>query len=151
MYDDIYDAMKKGGVAKELDDWVYQYREGHIVSEDDATRYGQKTKHVLTHPERVLFVDEVGANTSQKQDGNIGGRKLLVARGTRPQERNAYNDCHFTTLGFTAADGAPVMCCVIVAAKTLTAFEASGINYPSEDFLENDTLEGKATRDEYKI
>jgi hypothetical protein len=52
------------------------------VSEDDATRYGQKEKHVLTHPERVLFVDEVGANTSQKQDVNIGGRKLLVARGT---------------------------------------------------------------------
>jgi hypothetical protein len=25
-------------------------------------------QHVLTHLERVLFVDEVGSNTSQKQD-----------------------------------------------------------------------------------
>jgi hypothetical protein len=136
MYDDIYDGMTKVGVAKEFEDWVYQDIEGNVVSEDDATRYGQNTKHVLTHPERVLFVDKFGANTSKKQDGNIGGRKLLVARGTRLQERNAYNDCHFTVLGVTTADGAPVMCCVIVAAKTLTSFEASGIHYLSEDFLE---------------
>jgi hypothetical protein len=47
MYDDIYDAMTKGGIAKELVDWVYQDRKGNIVSEDDLTRYGQKTKHVL--------------------------------------------------------------------------------------------------------
>jgi hypothetical protein len=98
----------------------------------------------------VLFVDEVGGNTSQKQNRNIGGRKLLLARGTRPQEPNAYNDCRFTLLGFTTADGAPVMWCVIVAAKTLTAFEASGIHYLSEDFLENGTLEGKSTKDELK-
>jgi hypothetical protein len=31
MYDDIYDDMMTGGVAKELDDWVYQDREGNIV------------------------------------------------------------------------------------------------------------------------
>jgi hypothetical protein len=98
----------------------------------------------------VLFVDEVGANTSQKQDGNIGRRKFLVARGKLPQECNAYNDCHFTVLVFTAADGAPVIFCAIIAAKTLTTFEASGINDMSEDFLENSTLEGKSTKDEYK-
>jgi hypothetical protein len=131
MYDDIYYAMTKGVAAKELDNWVYQDREGKIVSEDESTRYGQKTKHVPTHPERVLFVDGVGSNTSQKQDENIGGRKFIVARGTRPQERNAYTYWHFTVLVFTAADGAHVMCCVIIAAKTLTAFEASGINYLS--------------------
>jgi hypothetical protein len=124
-------------------------RKGNIVSEDDATRYGQETKHVLTHPERMLFVDEVGANTIQKQVGNIGGRKFLVARGMRPQERNAYNICNFTVLEFTAVVGAPVMCCIIVAAKTLTTFEASGIHYLSEDVLENGTLEEKATKDEY--
>jgi hypothetical protein len=120
---------------------VYQYKEGNIVSEDDGMRYGRKTKQILTHPKRVLFVDEVGANTSQKQDGHIGGRTLVLARGTQPQELNAYNYFHFTVLGFTAANGAPVMCCVIVIAKNLTTFEASGINYLSEDFLMNGTLE----------
>jgi hypothetical protein len=80
-------------------------------------------------------VDKVGANTSQKQDGNIDGRNFVVARGTRPQERNAYNDCQFTIIGFTAATGGAVMCAVIVAAKHLTVFEASGINYLSEDDL----------------
>jgi hypothetical protein len=109
MYDDIYDIMVKAGVAKELDDWEHQDREGNIVSEDNPKRFGRATKHVLTHPERVLCVDEVGANASHKQDGNIGGHKLVVARGTRPQERNAYTDCHFTVLGFTADNG-PLPC-----------------------------------------
>jgi hypothetical protein len=94
MYHDIYDAMGKVGLKKELYHWVYQDREGNIVSEDDPKRFGRATTHVLTHPERVLFVDEVGSNTSQKQDGNIGGRKLDVARGTRPEKQNAYTDCH---------------------------------------------------------
>jgi hypothetical protein len=33
-------------------------------------------------------VDEVGENTSQKQDGNIGEGTLVVVRGNRPQEKN---------------------------------------------------------------
>jgi hypothetical protein len=85
----------------------------------------------------------------EQQDGHIGGRKLVVARGTRPHEHNAYNDCHFTALGFTTANGAPVMCCVIVAAKTLTAFEASGINYLIKDLLMDGALEENATKDEF--
>jgi hypothetical protein len=59
MYDAIYTTIAKAGVVKELDDWVYQDREGNIVSEDDPQRFGRATKHVLTHPGRVLFVDEV--------------------------------------------------------------------------------------------
>jgi hypothetical protein len=63
---------------------------------------------------------------------------------------NAYNDFHITMRGFTAANVAPAMYCVIVAAKTLTASEASGINYLSEDFLAEGTLEGKEKKDEFK-
>jgi hypothetical protein len=47
--------------------------------------YGRKTKHLLTHPECVLCVNEVGANTSQKQDGHIGGRKLVVEKERGPK------------------------------------------------------------------
>jgi hypothetical protein len=131
MYDDIHVT-----VEKELDYWVYQDIEVNFVLEDDPHRFDRATKHVLTHPEQVLFVDEVGANTSQKQDRNIGGRKLVVAHGTWPHERNSYTDCHFTVLGFTAANGTRVVCAVVVTAKHLTAFEATGINYLSKYYLQ---------------
>jgi hypothetical protein len=35
MFDGIYDTMAKAGVAKELDKWIYQDRQGNIVLEDD--------------------------------------------------------------------------------------------------------------------
>jgi hypothetical protein len=68
----------------------------------------------------VLFVDEVRANTSQKQYGNIGGRKFFATRGTCPQEKKAYSDCQFTVLGFTIVNGVPIMCALIIAAKKTT-------------------------------
>jgi hypothetical protein len=60
-------------------------------------------KFKLTHPERVLFVDDVGHNISQKQDERISGRRLIINRVTRSQEQSSYSDCHFIILGFTAA------------------------------------------------
>ena len=56
---------------------------------------------------------------SQTKDGNIGGQKLLCGKEQRPQQRSATKDAHFTVLGFTAANGLPVMCAIIFAAKEL--------------------------------
>jgi hypothetical protein len=95
-------------------------------------------------------VDEVGKNTTQKQDGQIGGQKLVVAKGTRSQERISYNDCHFTVIGFTAVSGEPTMCAVSVATKRLTTFEASGFNPLSDDMDEPGTLEDKRMNKKYK-
>ena len=47
-------------------------------------------------PELSLFVDDVGANMSQQEDGNIGGEKLLVAKDERALCQSAMNNCHFT-------------------------------------------------------
>jgi hypothetical protein len=83
LYDDIFTTMVRAGVTMELPKHVFQDKEGNTFLYDDPKRLGRKTKYKLTHPERVLFVDEVGENTSQKQDGHIGGRKLVVfAKGT---------------------------------------------------------------------
>jgi hypothetical protein len=89
----------------------------------------------------VLFVDEVGANTSQKEDGNIRGSKFVVVRGMRPQEWNSYSDSYLTVLGLTVANDAPIVCAVIVTVKQLTVLEASGINYLSENLMKAVTLE----------
>ncbi len=33
---------------------------------------------ILTRPDYVVFVDEVGSNTSQERDGALGGEKKLL-------------------------------------------------------------------------
>jgi len=76
----------------------------------------------------VIFVDEVGGNTSQELDGAVGGQKKIVPRGTVPKETAATNTNHFTMLGFTAADGEPVMCALIMKGKTIKADAITGID-----------------------
>jgi hypothetical protein len=41
------------------------------------------TKYILNRPNYLVFVDEVGDNASQKDDGNIGGTKYVVRRKNR--------------------------------------------------------------------
>jgi hypothetical protein len=50
---------------------------GNIVT-DEADMYGRPTKYHLTHPEKLIFVDEVGDNTSQANDGNRTGTKYVT-------------------------------------------------------------------------
>jgi hypothetical protein len=55
-----------------------------------------KVDSVHTHPDYVLFVDEVGNNTNQKKYGHIGGGKYLCERGTTPKAICSTKDAHFT-------------------------------------------------------
>jgi hypothetical protein len=65
----------------------------------------------------VVFVNEVGSNTSQEGDGALGGERKIVGRGSVPRESATTNDNHFTVLGFTAATGEPIMCAMIVSRR----------------------------------
>jgi len=69
----------------------------------------------------VFFVDEVGCNTSQKNDGNNGGQKFLVEADQRALLRSSFGDCHFTVLGFTNGRGEPVCCVIILAGSEINA------------------------------
>jgi hypothetical protein len=60
--------------------------------ENEADVYGRKMKYLLRHPEKLLFVDEVGDNISKKGDGNAGGHKFIVAPATIAQVRNSFKD-----------------------------------------------------------
>ena len=78
MYEKVYESMVNCGIAVKSEDepqWLNRNGEP-VAKEEDA--YGKKTQHSLVHPDKVLFVDEVGCNTSQKYDGNIGGKKFLI-------------------------------------------------------------------------
>ena len=65
---------------------------------------------------------------SQKNDGNIGGEKFLVCPDSQAQIQLAFEDCHFTILGFTAATGEPVLCAIVLASKTMKMNFIMGVN-----------------------
>jgi hypothetical protein len=82
---------------------------------DPMLMYGRPTKYRMLHPERCLFVDEVGCNTNQKVDGYIGGERFVLAKDQTESGCVGTNtDIHFTVLAFTAGTGEPVMCAVIM-------------------------------------
>jgi len=70
-------AMVDCGITIRRDTEVMLKITGEITTNEHKA-YGQKTKYVLTHAKMVLFAAEVGNNTSQKNDGNIGGQKFVV-------------------------------------------------------------------------
>jgi hypothetical protein len=69
MYSGVYAAMVKSRVAVELEEEVMVRLDGTITTNKDE-QARRKTKYILTRPEFIFFVDEVGCNTSQKNDGN---------------------------------------------------------------------------------
>jgi hypothetical protein len=117
MYDEIYKDFCNGGIAVEHPEAMWRNEKGEVVELEEQA-FGLKSSYELIHPDWLLFVDEVGSNTSQAKDGNVGGQLYLCSVDGRPQQRAATKDAHFTVLGFTAASGEPVMCAVIFAAKT---------------------------------
>ncbi len=80
----------------------------------------------LIHPEWLVFVDEVGSNTSQPKDGKFGGQTYLCTKEGHAQQIATMKNAHFTHLGFTAANGKPIMCAIIFAAKAMKDEEITG-------------------------
>jgi hypothetical protein len=72
MYNEVYAAMVIAGVATELAEPIWVNKEQEETSEEEA--FGRKVTHLLTRPDYVVFVDEVGSNLSQEGDGAVGGR-----------------------------------------------------------------------------
>jgi hypothetical protein len=87
-----------------------------------------KSRYYLDKPEYLVFVDEVGNNTNQEKDGNIGGEKFLCISKERAQQRASTKDAHFSVLGFTCGNGQPIMCAIIFAAKQIDPLWVQGID-----------------------
>jgi hypothetical protein len=117
MYEEIYRDLFSAGLAIEHPEALWLNEKGEVVELEEQA-FGIKSKFELIHPDWLIFVDEVGSNTSQVKDGQVGGQLYLCCVDRRPQQRAATKDAHFTVLGFTAASREPLMCAVIFAAKT---------------------------------
>jgi hypothetical protein len=107
-------------------------RHGKIFQTEEEA-YGRKTKYLLKHPEKLIFVDEVGKNILQKGDDNARGQQLAVTTDMISQVRNSFKDNNFMVLGFTAADGCPVMCAIIIAPSKLHVTDVTWFNPLSMD------------------
>ena len=83
MYDLIYEQMINAGIAVELPEeeqyWVDKDGE-ELDSDENAV--GLKVKVRITHPEWLLFGDEVGTDISQKDDGHVGGQRFVSQKIT---------------------------------------------------------------------
>ena len=127
MYHLVYTQMVNAGVARWLPDSEQYYvnDEGEKV-ESALDSVGLKVEVEITHPEWILFGDEVGTDISQKDDGNVGGQKFVSKKGSRANIKSSHKDGRFTLIGLTAATGDPVMCIMIFAAEELTFEQRMG-------------------------
>jgi hypothetical protein len=79
MYNDIYNEMSLNGIARKLDNTVKLNKDGDIV-EHAHEAFALPTRYDLIRPDRLVFVDKVGSNTSQLKDGsNVGGELFLCS------------------------------------------------------------------------
>jgi len=127
MYDLVYEQMVAAGVARCLppDEHYWVNGNGEKTNcESDAC--GLKVTIDITHPEWIIFGDEVGTDISQKDDGHVGGQKFVTAKGTRANIKSSHADGRFTAIGLTAASGDPVMAIVIFATKELSFIQRMG-------------------------
>jgi hypothetical protein len=120
MYHECCEKMVESKIAIKTaeENWLDKYG---VVVEEEHLAFGRKTKYQMIQPNYLVFVDEVGDNTSQKDDGNIAGTKYIVGRKNRALMRAAQNDYHFTMLGFSLANGRPILCVIIVACIEIDA------------------------------
>ena len=141
MYDLVYEQMDEAGVLQDLEEPVWLNLAGEIVA-SEAEAFGEKVTQTVKHPDYVLFVDEVGNNTNMKDDGRVGGERLLKGRGETAEVTAATSEAHFTVLGFTAATGEPEMCAIIFAASELTQELQFGIDVRAPMVEGDDSLRG---------
>jgi hypothetical protein len=147
MYNEVYSNLVASRLAVKHNDAIWRNAAGDVVPENESL--GCQSAYELIHPEWLVFVDEVGSNTSQTKDGRVGGQTYLCMKEGRPQQRAATKDAHFTVLGFTAANGKPLMCAIIFAAKSLKEEWRLGFNpfvewIGEEDDVSQNVGEGKA-------
>ena len=99
MYDSIYNEMVDACIASPQNYPVYTDCNGYKVEKSE--RFGMKQNIQINHPDYILFADESGCQTNQKQDGNVGKRKYIVEKGTTPQIICSTTDHRFTILPFS--------------------------------------------------
>jgi len=85
MYDACYLQMVLTGLAIKLPEPVFMNKAGEVVPPGDPSVYSLPVCHQFIHLNWVLFMDEMGINTNQKEDRHNGGEKYMCPLGTTPK------------------------------------------------------------------
>ena len=118
MYNCVYAQMENAGVAVKTEEFTSYDKDGKVIVDDSETIFGKPTQYKITHPEMIIFVDECGSNTNQKNDGQVGGQKFVFSKGgDNTGTLGSNTDLHFTVLCFNNAAGEPLLCAIILKSK----------------------------------
>ena len=112
MYDTVYGLLEKYEYIRKLDKPKFYDLSGLECSKDKS--FGSPVEYEFVCPDLVLVADKTGTNTKMANDKVSGGNKRVVKKGLNYKIPSCNIDCHFTTMGFTALDGTPVCCAVIL-------------------------------------
>jgi hypothetical protein len=126
MYNLLYQLMIEAVVARRLSEKVCFDRGGNIVTEEDIV--GLRSDVEVVHPQYILFVDETGSNTNMRKDGQRGRRRVIAEAGCDGHQDSITTDIRYTTLGFTAASGEPVLCVLIFTSENEKGIPSSWIS-----------------------
>jgi len=126
MYDRVYEKLIESGVAEKLHESVYMDREGNIVNQEAS--FGLKVDKKIIHPDYFLHVDEFGDNLDMTKDKTNGGQKYVVGSNQNPNIAVSSNNLHYTVLGFTASNGQPVMCAIILTREDVDSSDGVKLN-----------------------
>jgi hypothetical protein len=121
MYTELYKDLCGAGIACEHEEPLWRNADGEVVESEEES-LGLKSKFEPIHPDMLIFVDESGCNTDQKQDGD--NEKYLFFKKWKATATAVMKDSHFTVLGFTAADAKIPLC--VQSCSPLNRFERSG-------------------------
>jgi hypothetical protein len=112
--------------------------------------YGRPARYRITKPEYILFADEAGSNTNQKDDGLIGGQQIVTATNqTEGGCIGSRTDIHFTVLCFTAGNGEHVLCGIIL--KSEKSVSAIPISWQMGIDITKDPLTGVSQSETFRL
>jgi hypothetical protein len=117
MYDNTYYWMKKTGIARKYPMTMLLDRAGDECLGDNNKKV-LPVDLELVHPERLLFLDETGCNTNQKDDGQVGDKRCIGEKGGRANITASTTDIRFTVLPVSNAVGHAVLCVVIFQSES---------------------------------
>jgi hypothetical protein len=117
MYKLVYKEMIAAEIAEELDNNVFFDKHNNIVPDDDDSKFGTTSNIRMTDESYLIFVDETGSSTNMRKDKTFG-KKVIAECGCLGTKGAISSDLRYTTMGFTAGNGQPVMCCVIMTSDS---------------------------------
>ena len=130
MYDRVYPAMVDAKVATPMDESDYYFinRYGTLVTTQEEAA-DRQIKHHICHPQYVIFVDQLGTDINQMDDGNNGGQSYIRIKEMTTTLLLSKDLGRFTFMRMASATGEPLLCICILAVKNLSVTDVKVFNY----------------------